>query len=277
MVDLDAFGLANLRACGGELDDQLGCLAVDAPRGARRVLGAAAGAEVKGEHCGWGGVAAVETADEQDLVWGVFVDLFQLLGDGFRRRRRRRRRRRGRRGRLLWHEHSRSQVAHGAAVGTGHELANAGEDGVEDVDAVDSEQVAADIALQEVLVARARNVMLPDTTGGVHVDAMDGAEAARGDDFVDLEQRWRHARLQADDRAHILGLGQGEQFTGLRCSGGEGPFDEDGFAGEKGRERDCVVYVDAGADDDQVDGGVGGEFAGGGIGFCCGRKVVGGD
>jgi len=128
-----------------------------------------------------------------------------------------------------------------------------------------------------VLVARARNVVLPNAAGGVDVDAVDGAEAAGGDDLADLEQRWRHARLQADDCAHVLGLGQGEQLTGLRRGGGEGPFDEDGFAGEEGRERDGIVCVDAGADDDQVDGSVGGEFGGGGVGFCCGREVVGRD
>lgn len=63
MMDLDAFGLANLRAGRGELDDQLGCFTVDAPRGAGGVFGAAAGAEVEGKHCGRGSVAAVETAD----------------------------------------------------------------------------------------------------------------------------------------------------------------------------------------------------------------------
>lgn len=145
------------------------------------------------------------------------------------------------------------------------------------MDAVDGEQVATDIALQEVLIARACDVVLPDAAGGVHVDAMDGPEAARGDDFADLVQRWRHARLQANDRAHILGLGKGEQFTGLRCSGGKRPFDKDGFASKECRERNRVVCVNAGADDDQVDGGVGGEFGGGSIGFCCGGEVVGRD
>jgi hypothetical protein len=72
-------------------------------------------------------------------------------------------------------------------------------------------------------------------------------------------------------------LSLGEQFTGLRRGGGEGPFNEDGFAGEEGRECDGVVCVDAGADDDQVDGSVGGEFGGGGVGFCCGREVMGRD
>src|SRR5271170_800776 len=62
-VDLDTLGLTYLRARGGELDDQLGCFAVDTPRGTGRVFGAAAGAEVEGEHGGWGRVAAVETAD----------------------------------------------------------------------------------------------------------------------------------------------------------------------------------------------------------------------
>ena len=93
------------------------------------------------------------------------------------------------------HVHVGPQVRHRAAVAAGDELPDGREDGVQDVDAVDGQQVAADGALEEVLVARAGKVVLPHAARRVHVDAMDGAQAAGGDGRLDRAQRWRDAGL----------------------------------------------------------------------------------
>ena len=85
----------------------------------------------------------------------------------------------------------------------------------------------------------------------------------------------------------MLGGCEGGEFTCLGGAGGEGPFDEDGFwagiggrgggVGEQGGEGNGVVRVYTGADDDQVDGGIGGEGSGGLVGLCGGGEVVGED
>ena len=79
-----------------------------------------------------------------------------------------------------------AQVAHHTAVAARDELAEGGKDGVENVDAVDCQEVAADGAVKEVGVAGAGEpVVLPDAAGGVDVNAVDRAEAAGGDDGLD--------------------------------------------------------------------------------------------
>ena len=244
---------------------------------------------------------------QHDLVRRVFLHLDLLLllplllllwilrhHDGRSSRRRSSPIRHRRRHIIHVHVHPRPQVAHETAGAARDELGAEGrKDGVEDVDAVDGQQVAADLALQKVRVARARDVVLPDAARRRDVDAVDRAEAAGGDDGADRPDGRRHARLQADDGAHVLRRGEGGEGAGLRRRGRERPFDEDGrgvgfgfgFAGVgvassefvEGGERDGGVGVDARADDDQVDGGVGGEVGGGGVGGGGRGQVVGRD